>query len=168
LPQNARAGLTLTVQPVTGTLPAQSVSLTAKTPSALLLVAHDRFYHLESSYTSLLDQLGISYDIWTLPHTSPPFDGPSEKQLSWYRLVLWYTGYDWYLPVTPKDETQLSTYLGNGGRLLLSSPFYLAGQSNTDFARNRLGILNFSYDMTASVACGSPGHPLGAGMPLPR
>ena len=163
LPQNARAGLTLTVQPVTGTLPAQSVSLTAKTPSALLLVAHDRFYHLESSYTSLLDQLGISYDIWTLPHTSPPFDGPSEEQLSWYPLVLWYTGYDWYLPMTLKDETQLSTYLGNGGRLLLSSPFYIDGRSNTDFARNHLGVLSYSYGMTASVAYGSPGHPLGAG-----
>jgi hypothetical protein len=138
--------------------------LTAKTPSALLLVAHDRFYDLESSYTSLLDQLGITYDIWTLPRTQPPFDGPSATQLSWYPLVLWYTGYDWYLPLTSNDETHLSTYLTNGDRLLLSSPFYIDGpRSNTDFARNRLGVLSYSYDMTASVAYGSPGHPLGAG-----
>ena len=163
LPQNARANLSLTVQPVTGTLPAQSVSLTAKTPSALLLVAHDRFYDRQSYYTSLLDQLGISYDIWTLPRTQPPFDGPSATQLSWYPLVLWYTGYDWYLPLAPGDETRLSTYLDRGGRLLLSSAFYMDGQGSSDFARNRLGVLSYSSEMTASVAYGSPGHPLGAG-----
>ncbi len=163
LPQNTRATLTLTVHPATGSLPAQSVSLTAKTPSALLLVAHDRFYDRQSDYTRVLDQLGVSYDIWELTNAAPSRDGPSARQLSWYPLVLWYTGYDWYRPMTTADESGLATYLDGGGRLLLSSPFYLDGNSNSDFALNRLGIMDYSYDMTASLAYGSPGHRLGAG-----
>ena len=51
----------------------------------------------------------------------------------------------------------LTQYLGNGGRLLLSSQDYLGEHGLTAFGRDRLGVLTDSNDLSATVASGPAG-----------
>jgi uncharacterized repeat protein (TIGR01451 family) len=90
--------------------------------------------------------------------------GPSAERMSWYPAVVWFTGYDWFDPVEPADEASLTDYLHGGGRLFLSSPFYLDMQGLTAFAQTSLGVLTFTDYLTTSVAYGAVSSPIGNGL----
>jgi uncharacterized repeat protein (TIGR01451 family) len=161
-----RNPLTLTVRSQSQPEVSRSVTLTAKTPAPILLVDHRRWYGEDDTYTHMLDRSGVGYDVWQLPQSGPPsaFYGPPVEQLKQYPLVAWFSGYDWYGPLIAYDELQLSSFLDGGGRLLLSSPFYLDQRGDSAFARDRLGVLAYTPRYTATATYGSPGHPLGANL----
>ncbi len=163
---DVRNALTLTVQPILTPTLAQVVTMTAKTPALILVVDDDRWYNVENAYTGALDQIGVSYDVWQVAWSGTPeaLNGPPVERLRWYPIVVWFTGYDWYRPLTGYDEEQLAAYLDSGGRLMLSSAFYMETRGHASaFARERLGVLTYTQGLTATWSYGSPGHPLGAG-----
>lgn len=163
LKTDVRNELTLTVRTLAS--PAQTLTFTAKTPALVLVVDDDRWRNVEEAYTQALDRIGVAYDVWQVPWsgTGTDLNGPPFKRLAQYPIVVWFNGYDWYNPLTAYDEEQLAAYLDGGGRLMLSSAFYLDLRGDSSFARARLGVLSHAYGMTATYTYGSPGHPLGAG-----
>jgi uncharacterized repeat protein (TIGR01451 family) len=143
--------------------------LTTKTPAPVLLVDSERpqWYARVGNYEQALAQAGVAYDTWYVKGGSRP-NPPSASRLSWYPAVVWFTGYDWYDPINAMDEAVLSAYLDGGGRLFLSSPFYLDMQGYLDptgvpaFARTRLGVISFTDSLTTDVAYGAASSPIGA------
>jgi subtilisin family serine protease len=174
---NTRADIVLSVRPQRMSLPAQTVTLTAKTPAPVLLVDHHRWYPVAQAYTQSLEQIGVPYDVWDVGTVGAPDaqNGPPLARLKWYPEVVWFTGYDWYRPLSTYDEAQLSAYLDAGGRLLLSSAFYLDNRGHSAFARDRLGVLDFTYGLTATQTLPAFANPLSKGLdplrlndPFPR
>jgi hypothetical protein len=78
--------------------------------------------------------------------------------------VVWFTGYNWFDPLSPSDEVYLTDYLHQGGRLFLSSPFYLDLRDLTTFAQTSLGVLTFTDSLTTTVAYGAANSPIGNGL----
>lgn len=174
---DVRNALTLTVRSVMTPTLAQTISFAAKTPAPVLLVDDGRWYNTNNAYIQAMDQVGVTYDVWQVPRTGSitMLNGPPFERLKWYPITAWFTGYDWSIPLSAYDEEQLAAYLDSGGRLMLSSVFYLDARHNSNFARQRLGVMNYTYGMTATHSYGSPEHPLGAGFermelvdPFPR
>ncbi len=166
LPRESRNGVQLALQPDSWG-PGPVISFTAKTPAPVLMVDDDRWYQVEQHYTGSLDRLGLPYDTWRVPWSGTPADmqGPSAERLSWYPLVLWFTGYDWYSPLSAIDEQRLGGYVDAGGSLLLSSAFYLDRGGDSDFARKQLGVLQYSFGITATHSIASAVHPAAALLP---
>ncbi len=158
--------ITLTVHPLALPTLSRVITFTAKTPAPVLLVDDDRWHNVESAYTQSLDKIGVSYDVWQVKWsgTMVELNGPPAARLGWYPVVVWFTGYDWYLPLAAYDEEQLASFLDQGGRLMLSSAFYLDLRSDNDFAHSRLGVMDYTYHLSSTYSYGSPGHPLGAGL----
>jgi len=158
----AQSSLSLSVKITSG--------LTTKTPAPVLLVDSERpqWYPRVSNYEQALTQAGVAFDTWYVKEGNVS-NSPSASRLSWYPVVVWFTGYDWYDPVNSTDETNMSAYLDGGGRLFLSSPFYLDMVGYFDptgvpaFARMRLGAISFTDGLTTEVAYGAASSPIGAG-----
>jgi uncharacterized repeat protein (TIGR01451 family) len=142
--------------------------LTTKTPAPVLLVDSERpqWYVRVGSYEQSLSQAGLAFDTWYVKGGNQPNPVPASR-LSWYPAAVWFTGYDWYDPVNSTDEANMSAYLDGGGRLFLSSPFYLDMAGYFDptgvpaFARNRLGVISFTDNLTTDVAYGAASSPIG-------
>jgi len=81
--------------------------------------------------------------------------------MGWYPVVVWFTGYDWFDPINTEDEANLASFLDGGGRLFLSSPFYLALNEMTSFAHTRLGVSQWANGWPTDVAYGAAGDPIG-------
>ncbi len=131
------------------------VTLTAKTPAPLLLVDDERFYDHQDRYTATLEALDVPYDLITTGGNI----GPPLAILTRYPFVLWTTGYDWYSPLTPADETALGAYLDRGGRLLISSQDLLDVSGLSVFVRERLGVERAQLTITATEALPALGGP---------
>jgi len=78
-----------------------------------------------------------------------------------YPVVVWFTGYDWYAPVTAEEEAALTAYLDAGGRLFLSSQDFLYYHHDSPFSRDYLGVITYTEDVTPTLARGVPGDPVG-------
>lgn len=146
---------TLVTAPVT-------VSLTSKTPAPVLLVDDDRWYPVEDRYKEALIAEGIPFDLWDTQSgqgdtttTSPP-----TTTLAMYPVTVWFTGYDWYAPVTDIEMQRLTAYLDGGGRLLLSSQDFVYHHEDEPLT-HRLGILAADWADTATEAVGVSEHPAG-------
>ncbi len=139
------------------------ISLTAKTPAPVLLVDGSRFFDMQAHYKDALEQSGIFYDVHRIKKQWP-LNVPSDDQLSMYPLVVWYTAYDWYRPIGDEEEARLLTYLGGGGRVFLSSQDLLYYKHDTALARDFLGVWSYTEDLSATVALGEMGHPVGWGL----
>ncbi len=135
--------------------------LVTKTPAPVLLVDDSRWYGPINTYSQALTQVGVAYDTWRVnpPQGFPQV--PPASRLAWYPVVVWFTGYNWYDPVKAAGETSLDSYLGGGGRLFLSSAFYLDMLGPGSFARTRLGVMTYTYDLTTSLAYGAASSPIG-------
>jgi hypothetical protein len=77
-----------------------------------------------------LDEAGMAYDLYVTDWSSgPERPGPTVSEMEQYDLVIWFTGECWglfgYDTLTPEDESNLGTYLDEGGSLFLSSQDYL-------------------------------------------
>lgn len=146
-----------------------SVVRDTRTPAPVLLVDDDRWYEVGDTYRQALRENRMPFDVWDLQQRaassgvsrSPPFE-----ILRMYPMVVWFSGYDWYEPLTPADEMLLSRYLDAGGRVFYSGQDYLAlSEEVTDFARDRLGVLAFTDDVTTTRVTGVITSPLGSWMP---
>ena len=138
-----------------------AITLTAKTPAPVLLVDDERWYHHEERYTETLDALGIGYDRLV---TSGETLAHAADILPRYPMVAWWTGYDWYQPLSEADESNLAAYLDGGGRLLLSSQDLLDINKDHAFAADRLGVAAASLSITATEASSVVGGPLREGL----
>ncbi|MDO8672266.1 MAG: S8 family serine peptidase [Dehalococcoidia bacterium] len=135
-------------------------TVAVKTPAFVLLVDDDRWYDVESSYKNALFDLGYPYDVYN----TAGGPGPGISTLSLYSITVWFTGYDWYQPLTAQDESNLAAYLDGDGRLFLSSQDYLFVRGFDDFEVNYLGILTYTNDITAVQVSGAVGDMVGDGL----
>ena len=161
---NERDVLTVTLRSsLSPTFSIQAVAIT-KTPAPILLVDDDRWYDQEGKYERAMAEAGFPYDLWHANESPIPPD-----RLRWYPIVVWWTGYDWYAPVTAEEEEALADYILNGGRLFLSSQDFLfcrspAGSSfcqGTGSLLPLLGVLTWTNDVTPTLAVGIPEEPIG-------
>ena len=143
----------------------QTVTLTTKTPAPVLLVDDDRWYDQEARYQAALEGAGIAYDNWEVGWGGRPADGsPSSPTLAMYPILVWFTGYDWYETLTAEEEARLAEYLSQGGRLFFSSQDYLFTRGLSPFGVDYLGVLTYTEDLTATMALGVEGNPVGDGL----
>ena len=115
-------------------------------------------------YVAALNNLGYSYDVFEVGVGSE--NGPSAAQMSQYDVVIWFSG-DKHGGGAPsagpnaQDETELETYLLNGGGLFLSSQDYLSDMGATYFAVNFLGVNSFNADLNYPPIYGQANDPVG-------
>ena len=163
---DARDVVTLTVRSTTFPTVTQSVLLTSKAPAPLLLVDDDRWYEQQEQYWSAVSGAGIPFDTWqTCPALGPCVEqSPPLEVLGWYPIVVWWTGYDWFRPVTAAEEDTLTAYLEGGGRLFLSSQDFLYYHHGSSLSRDYLGVLAYTEDVTPTSVLGVPHDPIGDGL----
>ncbi len=163
---DVRDVVTLTARSSLSPSLAVSATLTSKAPAPILLVDDDRWYEQEETYRTAMEEADLVYDLW---QTSPALGGggqgsPSLETLQQYPIVVWWTGYDWYAPVTDEERAALTSYLDGGGRLFLSSQDFLYYHMDTPFRQNQLGVLSATQDVTPTHATGVPENPIGERM----
>lgn len=159
---DARDVLTLAVR--SGFLPSLNATavLTSKAPAPILLVDDDRWYEQAPKYRAALETSGLPYDLWET-HAAVGSGGqgsPPAEILRWYPIVVWWTGYDWYEPVTAQEEAALVEYLKGGGRLFLTAQDFLYYHASGPL-RPYLGVLSYTEDVTPTVAAVVPENPIG-------
>ncbi len=138
--------------------------LTSKTPAPILLVDDDRWYDQQATYREAMSRAGLRYDVWeTAKDRGGHGPGPTEKTLGQYPVVVWWTGYDWYAPLTQVEEATLGAYLDDGGRLMLSSQDFLYHHHDEPFAQRYLGVLTYTEDITPTHVEGVTDDPVGTG-----
>jgi len=156
--------VTLTVRSQADSNVTAQAIFSSKTPAPILLVDDHRWYDHSARYRNALEARELPYDLWRNPQTpTADFNSPSLERLEHYPVVVWFTSYDWYNTLTLSEEATLSTYLDGGGRLLFSSQDYLFTSGFTGFARDRLGVLGYTEDLTVTQAVGAVGNPVGDG-----
>jgi uncharacterized repeat protein (TIGR01451 family) len=155
--------ITLTARSSLSPTLTETAALKTKTPAPILLVDDDRWYDQEDKYEAALARGGFPYDYW---HTGWAYGGtleggPSLDVLQRYPIVVWFTGYDWYAPVTTEEEAELIAYLDGGGRLFLSSQDFLYYHHDDPFSREYLGVMTYTEDITPTLAWGVPENTIG-------
>jgi uncharacterized repeat protein (TIGR01451 family) len=125
-----------------------TMAITAKTPASILFVDDERWYNHEEKYLQALQTLKLPFDTIVTNGDNTP----SLETLLHYPLVLWTTGYDWYAPLTDLDENNLTTYLDQGGRLLISSQDMMDLRGDSVFTHQRLGVTNVNLTITPTHA----------------
>ncbi|MBK8984687.1 MAG: S8 family serine peptidase [Chloroflexi bacterium] len=158
------------VTAVSHNVPATQSSLPIhhKVPGDILLVDDDRWYDQETIYRAALTQAGFSFDEWNIGWDGERRGSPPQALLDAYPYVVWYTGYDWFQPISPAENSRLTAYLNQGGRLFLSSQDFLYYHRQTPLARDYLGVLAYQESITPTqVYRGHAALPPGAAGPLP-
>jgi uncharacterized repeat protein (TIGR01451 family) len=161
---NVSDTVTVTARSILSPTLARSALLTTKTPAPILLVDDDRWYDQEAHYQAALEANGLPYDYWNVNSAGWPYNSPPLEILQRYPIVIWFNGYDWYQTLTPVEEARLATYLEGGGRLFLSGQDYLYDSGFTPFATDYLGVLDYSEDLTTTVAVGEADNLVGDGL----
>ena len=124
---------------------------------SVLLVDDDNFYNVEAVYEDALDELGIEYDVWETGWNNSVRGSPSAQLLEAYDLVIWFTGYDWFDPVSSADNAALAGYLEGGGRLFLSSQDYLFANTLSSVPRDYFGVAGHVESVTPTVVLADAG-----------
>jgi uncharacterized repeat protein (TIGR01451 family) len=135
------------------------VTVIAKTPSAILIVDRQRAVHDIDSYKSSLDNLDISYDVLNM-YNATRILPPSLDILKRYEILVWTAGYNWLDPIGLGGENVLSSFLDDGGSLLISSQDLLDATGVTDFIRSRLGVAAATLSITTTQVHPSKDNPL--------
>ncbi len=159
---DARDVITLTFRSILSPSLTATAVLTSKAPAPVLLVDDDRWYEQAPKYRAAMEAIGIPYDLWETHAVigSGGLGSPPVEVLQWYPAVIWWTGYDWYEPVTKGEEAALVEYLEGGGRLFLSAQdflYYHAGGPLQPY----LGVLTYTEDVTPTLAAVVPENPAG-------
>ncbi|MEE2912747.1 MAG: S8 family serine peptidase [Planctomycetota bacterium] len=120
----------------------------------MLVDDDDNSPDVRSTYTSLLDSLGILYEIYDTNNSN---NEPSESELHGFPLVIWFTGDEFGGSAGPGSagEAALATYIDAGGHLLMSSQDYLYDNGLTDFGGQYLGIGSFDSDVYQTSVTGA-------------
>lgn len=167
LPRDAGAVITLTARSALSPSLAVPAIWHLKTPALLLLVEDDRWFDVGAPYRRALAASGLSFDRWRVTGLHG-MGSPSEADLARYEGVIWFTGYDWFDPLSEEEETRLLRFLQRGGRLALFSQDYLYALRTYDrpwtFA-SVLGVRAHDEGLTATFGLPSPLLPIGRGFP---
>jgi uncharacterized repeat protein (TIGR01451 family) len=141
----------------------ETAVLTTKVAAPILLVDDDRWYDQEDKYGAALTSGDLPYDYWRtgLVYGEPGGGSPPSNVLRRYPIVVWFTSYDWYAPVTVGEEATLRAYLDGGGRLFLSSQDFLYYHYDDPLSRDYLGVMTYTEDVTPTLAWGVPEDPVG-------
>ncbi len=117
-----------------------------------------------ANYTTPLNQLGLSYDVWNVQSLG----SPSTNVLQSYRAVLWRiaeansgrpTG------LTAAEQTSIRDYVAGGGSFFMASMELLSRLgAGSAFASDVLHVSNFSVDTTVPSVEGVSGDPIGDGL----
>ena len=138
----------------------------APLPCVLLVDDDNDSPDVRPYYTTALDNLGVSYDVFN----AGSGNGPSLDEMTGYQTIIWFSG-DKYGSAGPNstDEANLAAYLDAGGRLFLSSQDYLYDMGLTAFGQTYLGVGSYTNDTgNATAKYGVSGDAIGDGMgPLP-
>ena len=120
----------------------------------MLVDDDDNSPDVRSTYTSLLDESGILYEIFDTNNSN---NEPSASELLGFPLVIWFTGDEFGGSAGPgsSGEIALATYIDAGGHLLLSSQDYLYDQGLTSFGQQYLGIGSFDSDVNQTNVTGA-------------
>jgi uncharacterized repeat protein (TIGR01451 family) len=162
---NVADAVTITVRSMTEPTRTVQAGFHQKAPAPILLVDDHRWYDTSGQYQNALDAVDLPYDLWRIVSTPQPDSGsPTLDQLQRYRMVLWFTAYDWYDTLTEAEEVKLAGYLSSGGRLLFSSQDYLYTNGISDFARSYLGVAGFTEGVTVTQIMGAVASPVGQGL----
>jgi subtilisin family serine protease len=164
VPPEATANLTHTIQvsAASANEPGlhQAMSVYLKTPGHILLVNDSRWFNRAALYQAALGESGFEYDYWVTGSTPLDRGSPSQALLNAYDIIIWYTGYDWYAPLTAEEIERLIVYLDQGGRLFLSSQDYLFRHPSDPFTRDYLGVADFRESITPTLIFEAPDLPL--------
>jgi len=127
-----------------------------KVPGSILFVDDDKWYDRERIFLNALDTQGISYDVWDVgwAYDRKQRGSPPTAFLKAYDFVLWYTGYDWFRPVTPQENQSLTEYLDQGGRLFLTSQDFMYYHHSTSLARDYFGVIEYRESITPTQVYG--------------
>lgn len=156
LPYDVFDRVTISAVPSTDPAGAVSTTLTTKTPAPLLLLDDGLFIWFGDRYAATLDRLGMPYD-----YVSTDGAALEENILKRYPLVIWTTGWDWFLSLPAVEQGMMVEYLRGGGRLLISSQDLLNRVDNPELTEDYLGVFSPSYEVTPTVALAPPGGLLG-------
>lgn len=114
-------------------------------PPILLVDDDDNSPNVQSVYTTALDGMGLTYDLWD---TNNSDNEPDSATLLQYEVVIWFTGDEFGGAAGPGSagETALAGFLNAGNCLFLSSQDYLYDRGQTAFMTNYLGLSNGAND----------------------
>ncbi|WP_420627694.1 S8 family serine peptidase [Candidatus Leptofilum sp.] len=149
----------LRVTAVSQNNPAYETNLTVQlaAPGNILFVDDDRWYDQSAELTAAMDSMGLTYDVWDTEHATVSRNGPPLALLNQYDFVIWYTGYDWFQPLTYDENLALEAYLAQGGRLFLTSQDFLYYHRHTPLAQHYFGVESYleSIDPTRLIGYGN-------------
>jgi uncharacterized repeat protein (TIGR01451 family) len=140
-----------------------------KTPGHVLLVDDDRWYDQEATFRAALDAMDLRYDVWEIGWDQNVRGSPSVTYLNEYDIVIWYTGYDWFAPITAEENQALSDYLSQGGRLFLTSQDFMYYHHTSQLAQTYFGVVEYRESITPTMVYGgdNPVLPTGLAGSLP-
>ena len=147
----------------------EAIPVDLKTPGHILLVDDDRWYDQAATFRAALDGAGYSYDFWEVGPLSIGRGSPPSDLLNAYAMVLWYTGYDWFEPITSAESETLLAYLSQGGRLFLTSQDYLYYHEVDLLTRDYFGVQQYVESIEPTRVYGNEALGFGADLagPLP-
>lgn len=100
----------------------------------VLIVDDDEGENFERYYTSACDSNGILYMVHSVQNSG----SPAPDILNKYSVVIWFTGNAKTNTLTTTDQSNLASYLDNGGKLLLSSQNVAYELNGTQFLSDYL------------------------------
>jgi hypothetical protein len=158
------------------------VTLADSAPPKVLVVedAHSDYgvsnSEIESYYTGVLDTIGLTYDTCTVSTSTddgPAYDGQGGCSediggMKNYDIVIWFTGNDYGNTLRPNDQTNISRYLDNGGRLFITGQdvgYDLVGLGNgINFYKNYLHAYYSKDDIDDYNLTGKSKEEIGDGL----
>jgi hypothetical protein len=113
-------------------------------------------------YETALQHLGYPHEVWDTDSQG----APPATTLSSYDIVVWFTGYDWQTPITVTEETEIMSYLDQGGQLVLSSQELLYNPPDPVLVSDYLWIDvgSSNQDVVITNTMGNSADPLFAGL----
>ncbi|GJM23954.1 MAG: hypothetical protein DHS20C16_03690 [Phycisphaerae bacterium] len=144
----------------TGSYSATFSFTTSDVPSILLVDDDDNSPDNRPTYESVLNTLGVDFDVWD---TNDSDNEPDASQLAQYELVIWFTGdaFGFGSSATagpgPAGEAALSTWLDNGGCFVISGQDYHYDKGLTSLMTDYMGVSSVANDTDKSSVTGAGG-----------
>ncbi|UCG23426.1 MAG: S8 family serine peptidase [Chloroflexota bacterium] len=132
----------------------RTLEIRLETPGSILMVDDDRWYDQAPEFKEAMSAADLDFDFWEIESRAIAPASPPLDLLSAYDFVVWYTGYDWFRPITAEESEALSAYAEQGGRLFLTSQDYLYYHQSDAFTRDYLGVVDYAETVTPTVAYG--------------
>jgi hypothetical protein len=111
-------------------------------------------------YTSTLETLGYTYNVWDTENMGTPSAG----DMAAYDAVIWFTGYDPWTPISPTEEVELMAYLEDGGNLFMSSQEQEWAYPGSTIMSGYFWVDSVNEDVILTGTVGGPADPLFSGL----